>query len=138
MIQKIAINTKEKKEVLDITKILNDLLMKNNYPEGIVYIFLHHTSAAITIADMDPGTDKDYIDAFSEMIPKLKYQHPHDPNHTGDHILSAMIGTSIVLPVQSANMLLGQNQRVILLEFNDPKERRLSVSFMPLEAGGGY
>ena len=31
----------------------------------------------------------------NEMIPKLNYRHPHDPEHVPDHILSALIGTSI-------------------------------------------
>lgn len=132
MIQKISINTKTEKEVINITRLLDDLLMKNNYPEGIAVIFLHHSSAALTIANMDPETDKDYLNAFNEMVPNLEYQHPHDPAHVKDHVLSAMIGTSLVVPVQSANMMLGQNQRVVLLEFNGPKERRISVSYLPL------
>ena len=132
MIQKITISTNQKKEVSDITKILNDLIMKNNYPEGVVLIFLHHTSCALTIADLDPGTDNDYLMAFEELVPKLNYSHPHDPKHVADHILSATIGTSLVLPVQSANILLGSNQRIVLMEFNGPKERRLSVTFLPL------
>ena len=138
MIQKITITTKAKKEVMDITKILNDLVMKNNYPEGIALIFLHHTTAAITIADMDPETDKDYLDAFGEIIPKLNYRHPHDPQHVDSHILSATIGTSLVLPVQSANILLGQYQRIVLCEFDGPKERRISVSFLPLTSRTDY
>lgn len=132
MIQKLSINTKSAKEVVDITRLLNDLFMKNNYPEGVALIFLHHTSAAITIADLDPGTDMDYIDAFNEIIPKLPFRHPHNPEHTKDHILSAMIGVSLTVSVQSANMLLGQNQRVVLIEFDGPKERRISVSYLPL------
>lgn len=132
MIQKISITTNNQKEVIDVTKILNDLLMKNNFPEGIVLIFLHHTSCALTVADLDPGTDEDYLNAFGQLIPKLNYKHPHNPNHVGDHILSAAIGTSVVLPVQSANILLGANQRIILMEFNGPKERRLSISFVPM------
>lgn len=130
--QKITITTREQKQVIDLTKILNDLFMKNNYPEGLAFLFLHHTSCAITVADMDTDTDKDYLDAFAEIVPKLNYRHPHDPGHVGDHILSAAIGTSLTIPVQSANMILGVNQKVVLFEFNGPKERRITVSFIPL------
>ena len=82
---------------------------------------------------MDPETDKDYLDAFREIVPKLNYRHPHNPSHMGDHILSAAIGTSLTVPVQAANMALGLNQRVVLLEFNGPKERRITVTYLPVQ-----
>ena len=62
------------------------------------------------------------------MVPKLRYRHPHNPAHVGDHILSALIGTSVSLPVEDGRLLLGTWQRVILLEFDGPRERELALS----------
>ena|SRR3989344_5949360 len=129
--QKLTITTKSKKEVIDLTRILNDLTSKNGFLNGILFLFASHTTCAITTADLDPGTDLDYIDAFSQMVPKLNYRHPHDPSHVPDHVMSSIIGTSLVIPVQSANMVLGQNQRVVLIEFYGPRERHLNLAFLP-------
>ena len=130
--QKLSINTSQKKQVIDLTRILNDFLMKNAFNEGVVFLFLTHTTCALTTADLDPGTDLDYLAAFEALIPKLEYKHQHDPSHVGDHILSATIGTSLTLQVQSASLVLGQWQRVVLLEFDGPRERRLSLTFLPM------
>jgi secondary thiamine-phosphate synthase enzyme len=134
--QKMTITTSAKKQVVDITALLNDLLMKNFYDNGVCFLNLMHTSCSITIADMDPGTENDYVAAFENMVPKLNYTHPHDPSHAGDHIMSAVIGTSLTIPVTSASLVLGAYQRTILVEFNGPKERQINVSFMPIKFSG--
>lgn len=98
-----------------------------------MHLFLLHTTAALTTADLDPGTDLDMLDAFEEMVPKLKYRHPHDPEHVPDHILSAMIGTSLLVPVENGELVLGTWQRVVLMEFDGPRERQVHMSFVKAE-----
>lgn len=128
--EKITIQTKKHREVIDITDEINDLLAKKNVKEGICVFFLTHTTAALTTADLDQGTDLDLLDAFEEIVPKLAYRHPHDPSHTPDHILSALIGTSLTILVKDGELVLGIWQRVILVEFDGPRSRELLVSFL--------
>lgn len=123
----IVISTKKKDEVVDITDLINIELGKLKIKEGLCHIFLKHTTAAITTADLDPGTDLDMLDAFRGMIPQLNYRHPHDPSHVSDHILSALIGTSLALPIKSGELILGTWQRVVLIEFNGPREREILI-----------
>ncbi len=89
-----------------------------------------HTTAALTTADLDPGTDLDLLDAFEAMVPKLRYRHPHDPSHVGDHILSALIGTSVTQPVENGRLVLGTWQRIVLVELDGPRTRQVVVSLI--------
>jgi secondary thiamine-phosphate synthase enzyme len=125
--QKLTIKTRKKREVLDITSTIESLLVKNQ-AAGICNLFILHTTAALTTADLDPGTDLDMLDAFEAMIPKLRYRHPHNPEHVPDHILSALIGTSVALPFEHGKFLLGTWQRIVLIELDGPRERQLIVS----------
>src|SRR6478672_7511288 len=126
---KLTIKTHEKREVVDITDTVENWLGKKHPDKpGICNLLILHTTAALTTADLDPGTDLDMLDAFEAMVPKLRYRHPHDPGHVPDHILSALIGTSVSLPVENGRLLLGTWQRVILLEFDGPRERELALS----------
>src|SRR5438552_8758307 len=105
--QKLKIKTHKKKEVLDITETVEKTLGKRqSNGSGLCNLFILHTTAALTTADLDPGTDLDMLDAFEEMIPNLRYRHPHNPAHVPDHILSAPIGTSVALPFENGKMLL--------------------------------
>jgi secondary thiamine-phosphate synthase enzyme len=128
---KLLIETHRKREVVDITDEVNRVL-KKSYREqsGICYLSILHTTAGLTTADLDPGTDLDMLDAFEAMIPKLRYRHPHNPAHVPDHILSALIGTSVALPVERGSLILGTWQRVVLMEFDGPRERQGVLSLV--------
>lgn len=123
----LVVETKRQKEIVDITDLINDALEIKN---GLCNLFLLHTTAALTTADLDPGTDLDMLDAFEKIIPKLNYRHQHDPAHVPDHILSSLIGTSLTLPVNEGQLVLGTWQRVVLVEFNGPKKREIVINYV--------
>lgn len=127
---KLSINTSKKREIVDITDTINQELQKENFKDGVCNIFVTHTTAGLTTADLDPGTDQDYLDAFGELVPKLEYKHPHDPSHMPDHILSSLVGTSLTVPVENGNLVLGTWQRVVLIEFDGPKEREIVINLI--------
>lgn len=126
----LTIRTSKKKEVVDITEEVERVIEKTGIKDGLVHIFLTHTTAALTTADLDPGgTDLDYLEAFEKLVPRLKFHHPHNPEHMPDHILSSLIGTSLTLPVQDRKLVLGTWQRLVLFEFDGPRKRQIIISF---------
>ena len=127
---KLTFKTRKKREVVDITDKIEDLLADSK-ANGVCNLLVLHTTAALTTADLDPGTDLDLLDAFEAMVPKLKYRHPHDPAHVGDHILSALVGTSIAVPFEKGKLLLGTWQRVVLVEFDGPRDRQVVMTVTP-------
>ena len=128
--KRLRFKTQQKRQVVDITEEVQTALEKAFHgATGICYLSLLHTTAALTTADLDPGTDLDMLDAFEHMIPRLKYRHPHDPEHVPDHILSALIGTSLPLPVDGGELVLGTWQRVVLMEFDGPRDRQIVMTF---------
>src|SRR5512135_3145755 len=122
--QRLTIKTRKKREIVDITEAVERALGGKS---GICQLTVLHTTAALTTADLDPGTDLDMLDAFEAMIPKLRYRHPHNPGHTPDHILSALVGTSVVVPFEKNKLVLGTWQRIVLLEFDGPRPREVML-----------
>lgn len=129
--QKLLINTKKDKEVMDITRFLNDYLIKSVYEKGLLHVFLTHTTCCLTTADMDEGTDLDLLEFLEKLTPAMNFRHKHDPEHTPSHIISSIIGTSLIIPVENASMVLGSWQKVVLIELDGPKERRIAIMFAP-------
>ncbi|MEM0476241.1 MAG: secondary thiamine-phosphate synthase enzyme YjbQ [Candidatus Aenigmatarchaeota archaeon] len=126
----LVLKTKKNREIIDITEDINNILINQEKESGLVYLFALHTTCALTTADLDPGTDLDYLDAFEKIVPKLKYRHPHNPEHFPDHFLSSLVGTSLLLPFENKNLILGTWQRVILVEFDGPRERKIVVKII--------
>lgn len=129
--EKILVTTKDKREIVDITGDVEDLIRDLNLKDGLCNLFVTHTTSALTTADLDPGTDLDMLDAFHAIVPKLKYRHEHDPEHTPDHIMSAMIGPSLTIPVEYGLLQLGSYQRIVFVEFSGPRNRDVIFNFVP-------
>jgi secondary thiamine-phosphate synthase enzyme len=127
---RLKIRTHKKREVIDSTAQV-EAALKARFPgqTGVCTLLVLHTTAALTTADLDPGTDLDMLDAFDVLIPKLRYRHPHDPSHVPDHILSALIGTSVSLIVEKGELVLGTWQRVVLIELDGPRTREVAIGF---------
>ena len=130
MMKLVSIATNKKDEVLDITDGIEDLIKKTGTTGGVCSITVLHTTCAITTADLDPGTDLDFLEAIRKILPDIAYRHPHDPSHTPDHILSSIIGTSVTIPISQGELVLGMWQRVVLVELDGPRDRQLAVSFL--------
>ncbi len=129
--QRLTIQTRKKREILDITDHVEVALRKHHADKaGLCQLNILHTTAALTTADLDPGTDLDMLDAFEHLIPKLHYRHPHNPAHVPDHILSTLIGTSLSLLAERGSLLLGTWQRVVLVELDGPREREVVMGFL--------
>lgn len=127
------IRTHRKKEILDITDEIDAILEKEKIDSGLCTVFIKHTTAAVTTADLDPGTDLDMLDAFDAIVPNLQYRHPHNPAHVGDHIVASLIGSSVTMPFNNRRLNLGMWQRLIVVELDGPRERELIISIVKNE-----
>jgi secondary thiamine-phosphate synthase enzyme len=129
----VTFKTTKKKQILDITEEVQQYLKDQKVESGLCHLFVKHTTAALTTADLDAGgTDQDYLDAFEEIMPKLNYRHPHNPGHVVDHILSSIIGPDVTIPIYNGELDLGVWQRAILVELDGPREREIIVSIIEL------
>lgn len=122
MIMQIA--TSAKRQVIDITDQVEECLAGS----GLVNVFVKHTTAAITLTDLDPGTDKDLLEAFEAMTPQRAWRHPHNPAHFPDHLWSALIGPGLTLPYHDGKLQLGNWQRLILIELDGPRSRLIELT----------
>jgi secondary thiamine-phosphate synthase enzyme len=123
-----TVSTRKKDQVVDITDTVEKYLQEEREAEGLCSLFVAHTTCALTAADLDPGTDLDLLDALRHMLPQLSYRHPHDPEHAPDHLLASIIGPSLVVPYGRRRLQLGTWQRIILVEFDGPRQRTLYMS----------
>lgn len=126
--QTIMISTRKKDQVIDITDRVEAFVRSEQKADGVCHVFAAHTTCAVATADLDPGTDLDLLDALREIVPALHYRHPHDPSHTPDHILASIIGPAVSVPFRDSGLLLGTWQRIIVLEFDGPRQRTLHLS----------
>lgn len=132
--EKIYIHTTKNKEVVDVTDSINKILASKKKEEGICHLFLPHSTAGLTTAIVNPNSELDLIDAFDIALPHFRefgqrYAHSHIYTRLPDHIVSSFLGTSLAIPVINKKPVLGEFQRVVLVELNGPRKRTLWIHY---------
>lgn len=122
----MQVSTDSKRQVVDITDRVVEQLPGGG--SGVVTVFCQHTTAAVTAMDLDPGTDLDFVDFLNSLVPSKQWRHPHDPAHAPDHLLASLIGPSFSLPYKDGQLRLGTWQRIVLVEFDGPRQRHIEVT----------
>lgn len=124
----ITISTTSKDQIVDLTDTVAAYVRQAERASGVCVVFAAHTTCGLTTADLDPGTDQDFLDALRRILPPLTYRHPHDPAHAPDHILASIIGPSVSLPYANHRLPLGTWQRIILVELDGPRQRTVHLA----------
>lgn len=126
----VTISTRRDKQVLDITDRVQQFVSQLALSSGLCSVFVTHTTAAITTGESIEGTDEDLMEVLERIIPDIKFRHHHDPSHTPDHMISSIVGAGVTIPIDGGKLQLGTWQRVLLVECNGPRERKIVVTVL--------
>lgn len=117
----------------DITGEVARILEASGLCEGIVTVFVRHTSASLVIFEnADPSAREDLHAFLDRLAPDGADWHVHTmegPDDTASHLRMAVTRTAETIPVSGGRMLLGTWQGIFLLEHrHDPHRREIAVS----------
>jgi len=88
--------------------------------DGLLTVFIRHTSASLTIQEnADPDVIRDLDDFFSRMVPEDDSLYRHTAEGSDDmpaHIRSALTATQLSIPVVGGRMALGTWQGIYVFE----------------------
>lgn len=125
MIKELAVESKKRNELIDITELVQNSI--ESIEEGIVTIYVPHTTAAVTINEnADPDVAKDIINKLNEIVPE-EDSYSHTEGNSDSHIKSTLVGPSVNVIIKNGKMVLGTWQSVFFCEFDGPRRRKLIV-----------
>ncbi|NPV61696.1 MAG: YjbQ family protein [Methanotrichaceae archaeon] len=127
----IEINTAKRVEVIDITLPIEKALEKNDREDGLCLVFSLHTTTAVIINEAESGVMQDITNLLSELAPAGKgYLHDRTDGNAHAHLQAALLGNSLVIPVKAKKPVLGTWQRILFLELDGPRRRRIEVEMI--------
>jgi secondary thiamine-phosphate synthase enzyme len=97
--------------------------------DGLLNVFVPHATAGLAVIETGAGSEGDLVEAVERLLPRDdRYEHRHgSTGHGADHVLPAFIPSSLVLPVEGGEVVLGTWQRVVLVDTNRENDRRTVV-----------
>ena len=130
MIKTVKIQTGARTEFIDITGKVQDVVRESKAQGGICYLFVPHTTAAITINEnADPSVHQDIVIQLNKVIP-FDDQYRHIEGNSAAHIKASVIGFSETVFIEAGTLLLGTWQGIYFCEFDGPRSRKLHVKVM--------
>jgi secondary thiamine-phosphate synthase enzyme len=120
------IETSQREEIVLIDRQVADALRSIDATSGLCAIFTPHTTSAITVNEnADPDVPADLIRALRAMVPNVRFDHGE--GNSDAHLLSAIIGPSITLPLLDGKLKLGRWQGIYFVELDGPRQRTVEL-----------
>jgi len=118
----------------DITREARQFIGESGAGDGILLVFLKHTSASLTIQEnADPDVQRDLVTALDRLAPQnAGWVHDTEgPDDMPAHIKAMLNGVSLHIPVSGGQLGLGTWQGLYLIEHRAaPHSRSVTLQFL--------
>jgi secondary thiamine-phosphate synthase enzyme len=124
--------------LVDLTDDLRRAIKDAGITEGCAVAFCAHTTCTLLINEWEDGALEDLRARIDSLIPQGYYLHDdpdrrtqnlqegHERANGCSHVAQMVLGgSSHAIPVTGGEPVLGRWQRLLLLELDEPRERRI-------------
>ena len=119
----------------DITHKVVELVNSAGINEGLVTLFIRHTSASLLIQEnADPSAQEDLENWLNRLVPETDALYTHTvegPDDMPAHIKAALTATTLSIPLAEGALVLGTWQGVFVWEHRHHRgEREVVVNIL--------
>jgi secondary thiamine-phosphate synthase enzyme len=121
----ITVQSNSRTEFIDITDAVQRFVADAKMTDGIITVFVPHTTAGVTINEnADPDVTADLETVLDEVVP-WNNGYRHMEGNTAAHVKASMMGASAQVIVEKGQLCLGTWQSIYFCEFDGPRTRRV-------------
>lgn len=125
-------NTKKRREYLNITAEVEEVVRKSEVKEGMVLVSAMHITAGVYVNDAETGLIQDIDEWLEKLAPfNQNYRHHRTGEGNGDaHLKSLLIHHEVIVPITKGQLDFGPWQQIYYAEFDGQRKKRLIVKVM--------
>jgi secondary thiamine-phosphate synthase enzyme len=130
----LQVRTPAAQALVDVTAPIRDALRAARARDGVLVVYVPHTTAAVTIQEnADPDVQRDLLLALENAVPArpARGTFHHAEGNSDAHTKAALVGSSATLIVEGGAPVLGTWQGIYLCEFDGPRVRTVELKFQP-------
>ncbi|RLB06093.1 MAG: YjbQ family protein [Deltaproteobacteria bacterium] len=132
MLTTLQVKSSQRSEMIDVTGQVQTVVSKSGIKDGICYLYVPHTTGAITINEgADPNVVVDILTTLDRLIP-WRNNYRHMEGNAAAHIKTSLMGSSERIFIDNGELVLGTWQRIFFCEFDGPRTRKLHVKVASL------
>ncbi|MCK6622237.1 MAG: YjbQ family protein [Calditrichaceae bacterium] len=125
-------NTSQKREYLNITDAVEQIVQKSGVQEGMVLVSAMHITASVYVNDAEDGLIADIDEWLEKLAPfNINYRHHRTGETNGDaHLKSLLMHHEVIVPITGGRLDLGPWQQIYYAEFDGRRRKRVVVKVM--------
>ncbi len=130
----LDVATHAPQELVDLTARVRDALREAGARDGLVVVYVPHTTAGVTIQEnADPDVQADFLLALENAVPArpARGSYRHAEGNSDAHVKASLVGSSATIIVERGEPVLGTWQGVYLCEFDGPRRRTVHLAWVP-------
>jgi secondary thiamine-phosphate synthase enzyme len=121
--------------LIEFTREVEKWIAQNKFQNGLLTLFLRHTSASLLIQEnADPDVRRDLETFFARLVPdgdKIFIHNAEGDDDMPAHIRTALTAVNLSIPISHGEMVLGTWQGIYLWEHRvRPHSRRVALHFI--------
>lgn len=123
---RFTLPTQQRCQMLDITARLQAEVDRLKIDSGMANVYVPHTTAAVTINEnADPDVRHDLLAKLEALIPHRERYYQHSEGNSDSHLKTSLTGSSVMVLIESGQLVLGTWQGVYFCEFDGPRQREV-------------
>lgn len=127
--------TRNRREYLNITPHVEEVLRKSSIQEGLVLVNAMHITSSVYINDDEPGLIADFDDFLEKLAPynasTQAYRHHRTGEDNGDaHVKRQIFGREVVVAVTEGKLDFGPWEQIFYAEFDGRRRKRVLVKII--------
>jgi secondary thiamine-phosphate synthase enzyme len=129
------VSSQSESDIINITPHVKNVVRDSKILDGIIHLFVQHSTAALTTIEFEPGVLSDLRRALSVLAPdNAAYAHNArwGDGNGRSHVKAALVGPSLTIPLKGGTLMSGTWQQIVLLEcdVNAGRERTIVCTVM--------
>jgi len=127
----LAISTHRRVEVQDITDQVRASYPPDPGRNGLIVVICEHSTAGLCVNEAEPGLMKDIEGWLERLVPASgSFAHNTVDDNADAHLRAILLGHSVCVPLVNGTLGLGRWQRVLFVELDGPRKRRVWVKLV--------
>lgn len=121
------VKTTQRNQLVDVTADVQRCVSESGIEDGLVCVFVPHTTAGVTINEnADPDVVDDVLMALTRSVPP-DAGYRHSEGNSDSHTKSSLVAPSLTVIVEKGRLQLGTWQAIYFAEFDGPRNRQCWV-----------
>ncbi|MCJ7668126.1 MAG: secondary thiamine-phosphate synthase enzyme YjbQ [Anaerolineae bacterium] len=138
ILQKIEIQSRKGKELIDLTPQVERVVEESGVKEGLVNVLTMHTSSGIIVTEGLPCLEMDVLNHLDKLAPDQgNYYHNRYLEidgrlgfNAGAHLRSIIGGIQVSFPIEGGHIVRGSRQRIYFAEYDGPLARTCCIQIL--------